>query len=205
MVHDPQRVVYIGETDRRGTCVRFGIREKDRARHIYIIGQTGTGKSTFLETMAVQDIANGEGMIFMDPHGQSAEKLLSFIPESRIEDTIYLAPHLQDCPIGLNIMEDIGYDKRNLVVNSLIASFHKLWGEGSWSDRMEYILTNTLLALIEYPDTTLLDISRMYSNKTFRKKCCGQCEGSGCEKILGGGVCELYRQIRAGGDAGYSE
>ncbi len=169
MAYDPERKIYIGELEKRGQTIRFGIKEKDRSRHIYVIGQTGTGKSTLLEMMAVQDIQSGEGLIFMDPHGQSVENLLNFIPEERVNDTVYFAPHLQDRPIGLNIMEDIGYDKRHLVVSSLIASFHKIWGEGSWSDRMEYILTNTLLALIEYPDTTLLDVGRMYSNKAFRE------------------------------------
>ena len=168
MEHDPERVVHIGELERRGETVRFGIKEKDRSRHMYVIGQTGTGKSTLLEALAVQDIQNGEGLIFMDPHGQSVENLLNFIPPERLEDSIYLAPHLQDSPVGLNIMEDIGYDKRHLVVSSLIASFHKIWGEGTWSDRMEYILSNTLFALLEYPDTTLLDVGRMYNNKTFR-------------------------------------
>ncbi len=168
MAYDPERKVYVGELDRRGETIRFGIKEEDRSRHIYVIGQTGTGKSTLLEIMATQDVMNGEGLIFMDPHGQSVDNLLNFVPENRVDDTIYFAPHLQNRPIGLNIMEDIGYDKRHLVVSSLIASFHKIWGETSWSDRMEYILVNTLLALIEYPNTTLLDIGRMYSNKEFR-------------------------------------
>ena len=170
MAYDPERKVFLGELERRAETVRFGIKEADRSRHMYVIGQTGTGKSTLLEIMAMQDIANGEGLIFLDPHGQSVESLLQYIPEDKIKDTIYFAPHLQDYPIGLNIMEDIGYDRRHLVVSSLIAAFHRIWGEGSWSDRMEYILTNTLLALIEYPDSTLLDIGRMYNNKVFRNK-----------------------------------
>ena len=104
MEHDPERVVHIGELERRGETVRFGIKEKDRSRHMYVIGQTGTGKSTLLEALAVQDIQNGEGLIFMDPHGQSVENLLNFIPPERLEDSIYLAPHLQDSPVGLNII-----------------------------------------------------------------------------------------------------
>ena len=168
MAYDSNKKVYIGELEKRGETIRFGIKDLDRARHVYVIGQTGTGKSTLLEIMAVQDVANGDGLIFMDPHGQSVDHLLEYIGEDRVDDVIYFAPHLQDRPIGLNIMEDIGYDKRHLVVSSLLASFHKIWGEGSWSDRMEYILSNTLLALIEYPNTTLLDIGRMYTSKTFR-------------------------------------
>ena len=169
MEFDPERKVYIGELEKRGITHQFGIREKDRSRHIYVIGQTGTGKSTLLEMMAIQDMQNGEGLIFMDPHGQSVENLLRFIPEDRIDDAIYFAPHNQERPIGLNIMEDIGYDRRHLVVSSLMASFHKIWGESTFSSRMEYILENTLLALLEYPDTTLLDIGRVYSNKAFRE------------------------------------
>ena len=170
MVHDTERKIHIGELEQRGRTVQFGIKEKDRSRHVYVIGQTGTGKSTLLEGMAIQDVQNGAGLIFMDPHGQSAEKILEYIPQERIRDTIYFAPHLQAHPIGLNIMEDIGFDQRHQVVSSLIASFHKIWGEGTWSSRMEYILTNTLFALLEYPDTTLLDIGRMYANKEFRER-----------------------------------
>ena len=170
MVYDPERIVNIGELEKRGKTVRFGIKEKDRSRHIYVIGQTGTGKSTLLEMLAMQDIRNGTGLIFMDPHGQSVEALLNYVTQDYLENIIYFAPHHQERPIGLNIMEDIGYDKRHLVVSSLMASFEKIWGAGTWSDRMAYILQNTLLALIEYPGTTLLDVGRMYSSKGFREK-----------------------------------
>lgn len=170
MPYDPERIVNIGELEKRGKTVRFGIKEKDRSRHIYVIGQTGTGKSTLLEMLAMQDIRNGTGLIFMDPHGQSVEALLNYVTQDYLDNIIYFAPHHQERPIGLNIMEDIGYDKRHLVVSSLMASFEKIWGAGTWSDRMAYILQNTLLALIEYPGTTLLDVGRMYSSKGFREK-----------------------------------
>lgn len=170
MVYDPERIVNMGELEKRGKTVRFGIKEKDRSRHIYVIGQTGTGKSTLLEMLAMQDIHNGTGLIFLDPHGQSVDNLLQYVTSEQIDNTIYFAPHLQEKPIGLNIMEDIGYDKRHLVVSSLMASFEKIWGAATWSDRMAYILSNTLLALIEYPGTTLLDVGRMYTSKSFREK-----------------------------------
>ena len=170
MAYDPERIVNIGELEKRGKTVRFGIKEKDRSRHIYVIGQTGTGKSTLLEMLAMQDIRNGTGLIFMDPHGQSVEALLNYVTREHLDKIIYFAPHHQERPIGLNIMEDIGYDKRHLVVSSLMASFEKIWGAGTWSDRMAYILQNTLLALIEYPGTTLLDVGRMYTSKDFREK-----------------------------------
>ena len=170
MAYDSERIIQIGELEKRGKTTRFGIKEKDRSRHIYVIGQTGTGKSTLLEMLAMQDLRNGTGLIFLDPHGQSVDGLLKYVTESHLDDVIYFAPHLQEKPIGLNIMEDIGYDKRHLVVSSLMASFEKIWGAATWSDRMAYILSNTLLALIEYPGTTLLDVGRMYSSKDFREK-----------------------------------
>ncbi len=170
MIPEEEQVTYLGEAHGRGKPTRFGIKEKDRSRHIYVIGQTGTGKSTLLENMAIQDINNGGGLVFMDPHGQAVDSLLNFITPDRLNDTIYFAPHDQERPIALNIMEDVGYDKRHLVVSSLIAAFRRIWGETSWSDRMEYILSNTLLALLEYPDTTLLDVGRMYTNKDFRER-----------------------------------
>ena len=170
MTYDPERIINMGELEKRGKTVRFGIKEKDRSRHIYVIGQTGTGKSTLLEMLAMQDLRNGTGLIFLDPHGQSVDGLLKYVTQGHLDKVIYFAPHLQERPIGLNIMEDIGYDKRHLVVSSLMASFEKIWGAATWSDRMAYILSNTLLALIEYPGTTLLDVGRMYSSKDFREK-----------------------------------
>ena len=168
---DPLKITYLGTTVIRGRQkVRFGIRAQDRERHIYIIGKTGVGKSTLLETMAIQDIRNGEGLIFLDPHGSSADLLLQFIPQERIADTIYFAPFDADYPIAFNIMEDIGYDKRHLVVSSLLSAFKKIWGAESFSSRMEHILSNTLLALLEYPNTTLLDINRMYAIPEFRRQ-----------------------------------
>ena len=169
-IHDPERVTYIGTTNGRGESKTFGIKAKDRSRHIYVVGKTGVGKSTLLETLAIQDFKNQEGLIFMDPHGPSADLLLDFIPEYRLKDAIYFNPSDADYPIGLNIMEDVGYTKRHLVASSLLSSFKKIWGEASWSDRMAHILNNTILALLEYPDTTLLDINRMYANPEFRKK-----------------------------------
>ena len=167
--YDPKRIVYFGATDARNKRIPFGIRAEDRMRHMYVIGKTGMGKSTLLENLAVQDIQNGEGMCFIDPHGSSAEKLLEFVPESRIDDVVYFAPFDTEFPIGFNVMEDVGYDKRHLVVAGLMSAFQRIWVD-AWSARMEYILQNTLLALLEYPDTTLIDVNRMLVNKEFRAK-----------------------------------
>ena len=158
---------YFALTDYRGKRTRFGIKSEDRAKHVYIIGKTGLGKSTVLENMAVQDIANGEGMAFIDPHGKSADLLLDFVPKERMKDVIYFAPFDLDNPVSFNVMEDVGKDKRHLVANGLMSAFKKIWPD-VWSARMEYILGNTILALLEYPGSTLLGVNRMLSDKEFR-------------------------------------
>ncbi len=166
---NPDRITYFAATDSRGKRIPFGIKAKDRNRHMYVIGKTGMGKSTLLENMAIQDLRNGEGIAFIDPHGGTADKLLSYVPKERIKDVVYFAPFDLDQPIAFNVMEDVGYDKRHLVVSGLMATFKKIW-EDAWSARMEYILTNTLLALLEYPNATLLGVNKMYTDKAYRKK-----------------------------------
>ena len=165
-----QEVTYFAETDFRGRRTKFGIKSEDRARHLYVIGKTGMGKSTLLENLAIQDIQNGRGLAFVDPHGATAEKLLDYVPPARLKDVIYLAPFDLEYPISFNVMEDVGPDQRHLVVNGLMSTFKKIWGPESWSDRMAYILTNILLALLEYPGSTLLGVNRMIADKDFRKK-----------------------------------
>jgi len=166
---DPERVTYFGETDSRNKRVKFGIKAKDRTRHVYVIGKTGMGKSTLLENMAIQDLTNGEGMAFIDPHGKTAELLLDYVPPERMKDVIYFAPFDTEYPISFNVLEDVGFEKRHLVVAGLMSTFKKIWLD-AWSARMEYILTNTLLALIEYPGATLLGVNRMLADKEYRKK-----------------------------------
>ncbi len=169
MQFDPEKITFFAKTDARGNDIPFGIKAKDRQRHMYVIGKTGMGKSTLLENMAVQDIQNGEGMAFIDPHGSAAETLLQYIPEHRVNDVIYFAPFDLDNPVSFNVMEDVGPDKRHLVVSGLMSTFKKIWVD-AWSARMEYILTNALLALIEYPDTTLLSVNRLFSDKNYRNR-----------------------------------
>ena len=158
---------YFAETDSRNRRVRFGIKPKDRERHMYVIGKTGMGKSTLLENMAIQDIENGEGIAFIDPHGGTAEKLLEYVPPERVEDVLYFAPFDMEYPVSFNVIEDVDYDKRHLVVSGLMNAFEKIWAD-QWSSRMEYILSNTLLALLEYPESTLLDVNRVLVDKAFR-------------------------------------
>ncbi len=157
---DLEKITYFAETDYRNRKTAFGIKARDRTRHVYVIGKTGMGKSTVLENMAIQDIQNGEGLAVIDPHGSMAEKLLDYIPEDRIKDVIYFAPFDTDYPLSFNVMEDVGKEKRHLVASGLMSTFKKIWAD-AWSARMEYILSNTLLALLEYPDATLLGVNAL--------------------------------------------
>ena len=163
-------IIYLGETSFRKEKVRFGIKNDDRRRHMYVVGSTGMGKSELLKNMAIQDIEAGRGVCFIDPHGDSADALLDFVPEERIKDVIYLNPDDLEFPIAFNVMEGMGFDYRHLVASGLVGVFKKIWGAEAWSGRMEYILNNTILALLEYPNSTLLGINRLMSSKEYRKK-----------------------------------
>ncbi len=164
-----EKVTYFAETDFRNKKTKFGIKNKDRSRHMYVIGMTGMGKSTMLENLAIQDIQSGEGVAFIDPHGGTAEKLLSYVPEHRIKDVVYFAPFDSEYPISFNVLDDVDHNRRHLVVGGLMSAFKKIWVD-AWSARMEYILQNILHALLEYPGSTLLGVNRMLSDKDFRKK-----------------------------------
>ncbi|MCK4918276.1 MAG: type IV secretion system DNA-binding domain-containing protein [Candidatus Pacebacteria bacterium] len=167
---DSNPITYFAEVDRRNRRTPFGIKATDRTRHVYVIGKTGMGKSTMLENMAVQDIKEGNGVCFIDPHGQSVKKFLDYIPEERIEDVIYFAPFDVENPISFNVMEDVGPDKRHLVAQGLLSAFKKIWGEETFSDRMEHITNNTLLALLEYPGSTMLGMTKIFTDAKYRKK-----------------------------------
>jgi|AntRauTorcE11897_2_1112592.scaffolds.fasta_scaffold06300_2 hypothetical protein len=172
---DPEKITFFAKTDARGQDIPFGIKAKDRQRHMYVVGKTGMGKSTLLENMAAQDIQNGEGLAFIDPHGSAAEVLLEYVPEHRVKDVVYFAPFDTNHPVSFNVMEDVGADKRHLVVSGLMSTFKKIWVD-AWSARMEYILTNALLVLIEYPDTTLLSVNRLFIDKHYRKQVVDYCQ-----------------------------
>lgn len=168
MNNDSQLVV-LGETNFRNQRWRFGIKPDDRRRHMYVVGSTGMGKSEFLKNMAIQDIEAGRGIAFLDPHGDSADDLLDHIPAERVGDVVYFDPGDLNFPIAFNVMEKIEYEFRHLVASGLLGVFKKIFGVEVWSGRMEYILNNTILALLEFPDATLLGINKMLSNKEYRQ------------------------------------
>jgi CxxC-x17-CxxC domain-containing protein len=164
-----QQINFFGETTFRNTRKKFGIKLDDRRRHMYIIGKTGMGKTALMENMAIQDILAGHGIGFVDPHGEAAEKLLNFIPSSRINDVVYFNPGDIDFPISFNVMEKVSFENRHLVASGLMGVFKKIWPD-VWSARMEYILNNAILALLEYPGSTLLGVNRILADPDYRKK-----------------------------------
>lgn len=162
-------VTLFAKTNFRGQERAFGIKTDDRRRHMYIIGKTGMGKTNLLENMVIQDIQEGHGVAYIDPHGDTAEKLISAIPAHRINDVIYFNPADQDFPIALNVMEKVDEKYRHLIASGLIAVFKKLWAD-SWGPRLEYILRNAILALLEYPGSTLLGVMRILVDKKYRQR-----------------------------------
>lgn len=158
----------IGITNFRNEKIPFGIKDGDRFNHIYVIGKTGTGKSTLLLTMAISDIQRGNGICVIDPHGDIAEKILEYIPKERVADVIYFNPADETHVIAFNPLHEIHQGQAHLVVAGLIATFKKIWID-SWGPRLEYILRYALLTLCCYPNATLLDIQSLLTNYDFRK------------------------------------
>jgi CxxC-x17-CxxC domain-containing protein len=148
---------------------KFGIKAGDRDRHMYLIGKTGMGKTTVLENMIIEDIRSGRGVAVVDPHGDLAEKIMQYIPEDRIRDVIYFNPADMEYPIAFNVVEQVDARVRHLVASGLIGVFKKLWAD-SWGPRLEYILRNAILAILDYPGATLLDVVQILSDKPYRRK-----------------------------------
>ena len=160
---------FFAKTNFRNQERIFGIKEDDRRRHMYVIGKTGMGKSNLLENMAIQDIRAGHGVCVVDPHGEFAEKMMRAIPTERINDVVYFNPADREFPLAFNILEAVDEDKKNLVASGMMGVFKKIWPD-VWSPRMEYILNNTILALLDYPGSTMLGVNRMMFDKNFRKR-----------------------------------
>lgn len=164
---EKETVSYFGVTNGRKK-VRFGIKDDDRLFHLYVIGKTGTGKTTLLETLARQDMEHGHGVCVIDPHGDMAERLVANVPAHRKDDLIYFDAADIAQPYGYNPLRRVRKDKIPLAVSGLLEAFKKLWDE-AWGNRMEHLLRNALYALIEYGEATLPDILRMLADTSFRR------------------------------------
>src|SRR3989338_5879778 len=165
----PSDINFFALTNYRNQQRRFGIKADDRRRHMYLIGKTGMGKSSTLENMIVNDIRAGHGMAMIDPHGDTVEKIIKYVPSHRINDVIFFNPSDVDHPVAFNILESVNPQYKNLIASGLVGVFKKIWAD-SWGPRLEYILINTILALLEYPGSTLLGVPRMLVDKKYRKQ-----------------------------------
>ncbi|MES2315331.1 MAG: CxxC-x17-CxxC domain-containing protein [Patescibacteria group bacterium] len=162
-------LTYLGISTYRDKNTLFGIKRKDRRQHVYLLGKSGTGKSVLMFNMIIQDIQNGAGMCLVDPHGENVEAVLSAIPPHRMKDVVYFNPADAEYHIGFNVLELVDPQYKHLVASGLMGIFTKIWAN-AWSARMEYILNNAILALLDTPGTTLLGIPRMLVDKDYRQK-----------------------------------
>jgi hypothetical protein len=158
----------IAKTNYRGSSEMFGIKKRDKRRHTYIIGRTGTGKTVMMRNMIVSDILAGEGVGLIDPHGETAEFILDHIPAHRVEDVIYFNPGDVEFPVGFNPIYVKDKGQRDLVADNIIGVFKKYFE--SWGPRLEYILYNTILSALDSQGTTLLSVQRMLTDVEYRKR-----------------------------------
>jgi hypothetical protein len=165
---EKQEINFFATTEFKNKSTNFGIKKKDRRKHLYIIGKTGAGKSTLIANMAINDIRNGEGVAVIDPHGDLSELILDYIPSNRINDVIYLNPSDPSSMFHLNPLE-VGTNQKELVASGIVSIFKKIYGN-SWGPRLEYILRNTILTLLEVPDSTFLAVPSLLTDKNYRDK-----------------------------------
>ncbi len=162
-------LTFIGETNWRDMRRHFGSRAADRRAHMYVIGKTGTGKSSLLEGMIRQDLLAGHGLALFDPHGDLAERLALWMPESRKADLIYLDVPDPTQQFGFNPLEGVSPLRRSVAANGIVEALKKIFSE-AWGVRLEYILRSALLLLLEQPEATLADVVRLFHDKDFRKE-----------------------------------
>ncbi len=170
-----ENISAFGLTNFRGINHQFGMLRYDRSRHVYIIGQTGAGKSGLLELFALSDIFHGQGYAIIDPHGDFAINNMKFIPGSRLDDVVYFNPADTAYPLGFNPLEVYNPSQKTNISSEVIGVLKRMFGE-SWGPRLEYILRYTILALLDRPSTTMLDITRMLTDKKFRKETLDYCQ-----------------------------
>lgn len=168
--HDHENeVIPFASTNFRSQARRFGIKTDDRRRHVYVIGKTGMGKTTMIENMVMADIYAGHGVGIVDPHGDYAEHVIKCIPSHRINDVVYFNPSDVDFPVGFNVLESVDESHKHLIASGLMGVFKKIWPD-VWSARMEHIMNNVIMSLLDYPGSTLLGINRLLTNKGFRAR-----------------------------------
>ncbi|KKS77829.1 MAG: hypothetical protein UV74_C0002G0054 [Candidatus Woesebacteria bacterium GW2011_GWB1_43_14] len=168
---EKQNINFFAKAPYKNKETTFGVSSKDRRRHMWVVGKTGTGKSTLIANMAIDDIKKGQGIAVIDPHGDLCETILDYIPSHRINDVVYFNPFDRDHPIVINPLEVTSKEEAELVVSGLMSIFTKIWAN-VWSARMEYILRNTLLTLSQVPETTFADVLTILTDRKYRDRIC---------------------------------
>lgn len=166
---EKQHINFFGKTIFKNKDTIFGIKDEDRRRHVWAIGKTGTGKSTLIANMAIDDLKKDRGLAIIDPHGDLCDVILNYVPKRRINDVIYFNPADKDYPIVINPLEVTNKEEAELVVSGIVSIFNKIFGF-SWGPRLEYILRNSLFTLAQVPNSTLRDIPLLLTNRSFRQK-----------------------------------
>ena len=162
-------VTYFARTNDREQSQVFGIQEHDRFAHMYIVGKTGTGKTTLLETLITQDIARTKGCALIDPHGDLVARVAENVPAHRVDDLIYVNLGDTEQPYGYNPLLRVNASLRPLVASGILDVFKKMWSD-AWGARMEHILRNALFALLDQEDATLADVLRLLGQKSYRER-----------------------------------
>lgn len=160
---------FFGLTNFRGQKSKFGIKREDRRRHLYVVGKSGSGKSKLLETLIIDDILDGKGVCVMDPHGDLIQNIIKYIPAEKAKDIIYFNIGDLEHPLSFNPLENVSLDMKQQVTQGLIEVFEKFFG-GDWSPKIEHVFRYTCLAMLDYPDSTLVGMMKMLTNRKFRQK-----------------------------------
>lgn len=170
---DPRDISFIGRTNYEAPLESkkyiFGIKRKDRRRHVYIVGKSGVGKSKLLELLVRQDIAYGYGVCFIDPHGDMIESILDFIPEERIDDVVWIDPSDTEYPISFNPLRKVPQELKHSMAQGLIEVMKKQFG-ANWTPRLEHVFRFTTLALLDYSEATMRGMISMLTDRPYRQK-----------------------------------
>ncbi len=160
---------FFAQTDFKNQPTIFGAKNVDRRKHVYLMGKTGAGKSTLIANMAIDDIRKDRGIGIIDPHGDLTEIILDYIPKRRMQDVIYLEPFDTERVFSLNVLEVHNNQQKDLIASGIVSIFNKIYKD-SWGPRLEYILRNVILTLLEIPDATLVDVLSLLSDEGYRKR-----------------------------------
>jgi hypothetical protein len=172
---DGQAIAHIGVREMWGQQQPFGLSPADRLQHVYCVGKTGTGKTTLLRNLILQDIHAGHGIGLIDPHGDLANDLLDHIPSWRTDDVVYFNPADLNHPIGFNLLQNVPQERRHRIASGLVGAMKSIWRD-SWGPRLEYILYAAIAALLDCENVSILGVQRMLVDRWYRRWVVNQCK-----------------------------